>query len=117
MKLNLHISRLRAFARNRGESRVVQFGRDAQSDWKIIIVSFFALTVILVVISVFVYRRVDVGDIFLVDRKEPMTSDTLNRFELEKTVAFFEAKLQRFEKLRDNPLSLQDPGGKRAKKN
>lgn len=106
--LNLH---LKGFARERGgESETAQFGRDARRDWQAVCFVFLLFTLVPAAFGIFVYARIDTGELFLVDKERSVVPGSVNRFELEKTVAFFEEKRQRFESLKSRPFSISDPG-------
>lgn len=92
------------------ESEAAEFGRDARRDWRLVFISFLVVTALALAFSFFVYARIDKGELFLVDKEGPAPLRTLNRFELEKTVAHFEEKRGRFERLKRAPLSVSDPG-------
>ncbi len=115
MKIHFHIPWNGSSGGGRVLSESAQFGRDPRSDWRWGFIAFLVLNLLLIVLSVMMYRRVNVGDIFLVDKKESVSLGTLNRFELEKTVSFFEEKEKQFQSLQNRPLSLLDPGGKKSK--
>ena len=97
------------FKRARAESEGAQFGRDARKDWQIVCLVFLLLDLLAIGISVLMYQRINEGEIFLVDKKEPVSLRTLNTFELEQTVAFFDEKQARFEALTKKPLVTNDP--------
>lgn len=95
--------------RAQGESETAQFGRDARADWRRVFLVFLALNLVSVVGSVFLYRQINQGEFFLVDKKEPPVVRTLDRFALEQTVAHFEDKRTRFDALKRRPLSTKSP--------
>lgn len=102
---------LRAFLKPRAvESEASQFGRDARRDWQAVFIVFLLLNLVSVALNLFVYERINKGELFLVDKQEAVTLGTLSRFDLEQTVSFFEEKRRKFESLKDTPLSLPDPG-------
>lgn len=88
---------------------IVSFRHDANRDWKILCCSFLLLNLFSIGVSVFVYRKVDDGEIFLVDKKPTSSRQTLDRFELEKAVTFFENRKSRFETLKRQFLMTDDP--------
>lgn len=102
---------LRAFLKLRAvESEAAQFGRDARRDWQTVFIAFLLFNLVSVALNLFVYERINKGELFLVDKREPVTLGTVNRFDLEKTVSFFEEKRRKFESLKSTPLSIPDPG-------
>ncbi len=85
------------------------FGQTPDRDWKIVLNSFFFVTLIAIGVSVFVYTKVDQGEIFLVDKKEVIPPSVLDRFQLEQTVSFFESKKENFLSLKRQSLQTTDP--------
>ena len=105
----------RLFKRSESEQNFSFVRHDADRDWKLLCCVFFLLNLFSVGVSVFVYKKVDDGEIFLVDKKPPTSLQTLDRFELEKTVIFFENRRVRFEALRGQSLRTNDPFVPKAK--
>lgn len=97
------------FDKTKAESESAQFGRDARFDWKAIIFLFLLLNIVFVIASFFMYAGINKGEIFLVDKKEQASLNILNTFELEKAVAFFEGKRERFEALKQEFFRTADP--------
>ncbi len=107
LKANISLSGF--FKPRKSGSDPAQFGRDARADWQVVCISFLVLTLIAITVSVAVYERINKGEIFFSGKKAPVSLRTLNRFELENTILFFEKKHERFEALRRRPLSTVDP--------
>ena len=95
--------------RTHSESEAAQFGRNARSDWQVVCFIFLFLNVVSIGVSVFVYRQINKGELFLVDKKETVSVRSLDRFELERTVAYFEEKQSRFDLIQQKPFSTVDP--------
>ena len=93
----------------RGNSAQTQFLRNPRFDWRIALIVFLILNLISATVHFLFYRQVGSGEIFLVEKREPITRRPLNRFLLEETVALFEGSHVHFEELKQNPLSVQDP--------
>lgn len=85
------------------------FGQNPERDWKILLGSFFLVALVAVGAGIFVYTKVDQGEIFLVDKKEVAPPKVLDRFQLEKTVSFFESKNEDFLSLKRQSLQTLDP--------
>lgn len=100
---------LNLFKHARVESESAQFGRDARADWQVVCFVFLFFNFVAIGMSVFVYQQITKGELFLVDKKEHVSLRTVDRFELERTVSFFSEKKQRFEALKEHPLSTADP--------
>lgn len=86
-----------------------QFLRNPRFDWRAALIGFLILNIISAAFHFFFYRQVGSGEIFLVEKREPLSRRALNRFELEETVARFEERRIRFEELKHKPLSVRDP--------
>ena len=97
------------FRRTHSESEAAQFGRDARSDWQIVCFIFLFLNIAFIGMSVFVYRQINKGELFLVDKKEAVSVRSLDRYELERTVRYFEEKQSRFDLIQQKPFSTADP--------
>lgn len=86
-----------------------QFLRNPRFDWRVALIGFLFLNLASAVSHFLFYRQVGSGEIFLVEKREPLTHRPLNRFELEETVARFEERRARFEELKQKPLFAPDP--------
>lgn len=109
MKKFLSLFATRGFGKAKAESESVRFGRDARFDWKMVIFLFLLLNIVSAAVGFFMYARISNGEIFLVDKMEPVSLNGLNKFELEKAVAFFEGKRERFQELKQKSLRTSDP--------
>ena len=108
--MSLHFGLMRdLLKRRRVEHDGVPFGRDPRADWRRVLLFFLSRTRLLSAVGAFVYRGVNRGELFLVEKREPVSLGVLKRQELEETVAFFEEKRARFEALRRTPLKTADP--------
>ncbi|MDO8623740.1 MAG: hypothetical protein Q7R54_00040 [bacterium] len=85
------------------------FTRGALFDWPALVIGFFALNLVLMGVSVLIYRQIDNGEIFLSDKKEQTALHTLDKFALEQVVTFFDKKHEQFESLMGAPLTGIDP--------
>lgn len=99
----------RPWRRASAESETAQFGRDARADWRLVFLAFLALNLVSIGLSVFMYEEINRGEFFLVDKKQPVTVQALDRFALEQTVAFFKEKQARFDALKRGPLPTRNP--------
>ncbi len=99
----------RLFKRKDKENNSRESGRDAYLDWEILLLSFFVLNIVAIGVSVYLYGKIVKGELFLVDKKGPASSQTLDRFALEQTVSFFAQKREKFDALQNEPVSTTDP--------
>ena len=97
------------FKRTAAESETAQFGRDARADWKMLCFAFLILTVCMVGVSVFVYAKINKGELFLVDKKTTVSLKMFDTFKLEQTISYFSDKKKRFESLQEKGISTFDP--------
>lgn len=94
----------------RRESMTAQFGRDARSDWQVVVLVFIVLNVLSFVTNSLVYERINRGEIFLVPKREPVSARILDRAELREAAEFFAKKRETFERLRKTPPVIPGPG-------
>ena len=85
------------------------FGHDPRQDWRRVFFGFIFLSVLLLALNIYVYQRIDKGDIFLADEVVTAGSGSLSREKLQKTVQFFEDKKEKFNSIRANPPRRPDP--------
>ncbi len=107
-RFNLQLETL--FGKRGGESETAQFGRDARHDWQFVFVFFLSVSVLLLAGSIFVYRQVNGGELFHVAPRGGLSLHSLDRTVLKETADFFAAKQERFDALRQTPLSIAGPG-------
>ncbi len=107
---NQKISLGSLFKRTVTESETAQFGRDARTDWKTLCFSFLLFTVCTVGVSVFVYAKINKGELFLMDNKKtPASLKMFDTFKLKQTIFYFGEKQARFETLKKKGISTTDP--------
>lgn len=99
----------RLFKRQGPERESPQFGRNAHADWKVLFISCVVLNLVAIGVSVFMYGKINKGEIFLVDKKDHVSVRTVDKFELERAVSFFANKQERFEALKRQPPPAVDP--------
>ena len=97
------------FKRGRVDSETAEFGRNARSDWQVVCFAFLLLNFISIAVSVFMYLKINKGEIFLADKRESPSLGTIDRSLLQKTVAFFEDKKASFETFKQQSLPTVDP--------
>jgi hypothetical protein len=91
----------------RGQYKTIS--EKSNHDWKIIIVSFIILAIIILAGSLYMFIGVSRGDIFLVEQKTEGVVQTINKDELANTVKFFESRKAHFEELKANRPTVGDP--------
>ncbi len=97
------------FSHKTAQGKSATFGGDPRTDWQIVFCVFTLINIALLCINVYIYQKIDQGDIFLVDKKESVSGRTLDRFGLERTITYFEGKQERFDALLRRGPSTADP--------
>ena len=77
--------------------------------WKKIFILFIVINVIVVIISSYLFFKINYGEIFLVDSNTNVSIETVNRTLLLDTINFFEIKEKEFDNLKTNKVNLVDP--------
>src|SRR3989344_6935788 len=86
-----------------------EFGRDPRRDWRLLFSAFLLLNFLSVVFSIYIYARINDGEIFLVEKKETAPVATLDRAQLEKTLALFAEREERRKEFIRKGISSPDP--------
>ena len=89
--------------------RLFGFGTSPETDWKIILVSTLILSVSIIVLSVFIFIKIDKGEIFVVDKPTGEGKENLDTFLLKETVSYYEAKALKFERIKGLVVPAVDP--------
>ncbi len=80
-----------------------------QKQWKRIVITYSAITALLLAFSGYVYLQVTTGEFFAVAPVTSNTVTTLNREKLNSTVSFFEAKREKFDEEKSKTPDSVDP--------
>lgn len=91
----------------RGEYKSIS--AKAEHDWKIMLVSFFVLWIIIISLSMFLFFQIEGGQIFKTDVPQVENKPAINKVVLEDVVNSFEAKKVRGEGLKNQKLNIPDP--------
>jgi hypothetical protein len=91
----------------RGEYKSIS--AKAQHDWKIMLVSFFVLWIIIISLSMFLFFQIEGGKIFQTNAQQVENKPVINKAVLEDVVNSFEAKKARGEGLKTQKLNIPDP--------
>ena len=82
------------------EGRLFGFGTSAEADWKIIFISTTALLVCVIILSVFMFIKINKGGIFVVEKLVEQKEKTLDVSLLKETVLYYQNKALEFEKMK-----------------
>jgi|SRR3989344_9072915 len=85
------------------------FGTSSEADWKIIFISTVVLAVLVIVLSVFIFIKINKGEIFVVKKSAEPEKKTLDLSLLRKTVSYYENKALEFERIRSVKTPAVDP--------
>src|SRR3989344_2677601 len=67
----------------------------ARNDWKIIIIFFFILNVISFGLNIYMWFRINQGDIFTASKSRVQSQPVINKKDLDEVLKHFETKKQR----------------------
>lgn len=82
---------------------------DANRIWKIMIMIFIIINLSIVVLSWFLFLRINSGEIFIITQDSQVSIDTINRNLLHDTISSFEEMSDEFEELKIKKLNILDP--------
>ena len=105
--INLHTS-LKKFKWRVG-GHLFGFGVSPQADWKIIFISTLVLTLLALVLSGFIFIKIDKGEIFVVDRPLEQRGKTLDISLLKETISYYQGKAREFERTKNLVVPATDP--------
>ena len=89
--------------------RLFGFGLNPEADWKIIFISTSILVVLAILLSVFMFIKIDNGEIFLVKRPAEEGEKTLDISLLRETVSYYQNKALEFERIKSLKIPAVDP--------
>ena len=87
----------------------ISLGVSPQSDWKIILVSTLALSVLVIIFSAYMFIEIDKGDIFQIEKGEGNEELTIDEELLQSIVSYYSAKATEFERIRGARIPSVDP--------
>ena len=86
------------------------FGTSAQADWKIIFFSTVLIIIVVSILNVVMFIKIDKGEIFVVKENNPMSKNALNLEKLKETNLYYKNKALEFESLKKGTSSpVVDP--------
>ena len=85
------------------------FGLSPEVDWKIIFVSTAVLIILVIASSIFIYVKIDKGEIFVVEKPEENRERTLNISALKETISYYQNKALEFERIKSQVTPATDP--------
>lgn len=92
-------------------SRYLQrIGRNPEADWRLLFSCFIVLATLLLAFSGVMLYRINVGEIFLAEKKDSGTLRTIDRDKLKELTQKFKLSDRQFEALKAEKPGLVDPG-------
>jgi|SRR3989338_7295529 len=91
------------------DGRFLGFGTSPEADWKIIFISALLLAVLVIVLSVFIFIKIDKGEIFVVEKLVGEKKNTLDLNVLRETVSYYQNKALEFESIKNTKTPSVDP--------
>ena len=89
--------------------RLFGLGSSPEADWKIIFISALILAVSVIALSVFIFIKIDKGEIFVVERSLDQGEKTLDIFLLKETVSYYQGKAREFDRIKSLVVPAKDP--------
>ena len=89
----------------KSHGRFLGFGTSPAADWKIIFFSTAFLAVLIIISSVFLFIKIDKGEIFAVEKSVGKTKKVLNTVILRDTISYYQAKTLEFERIKKTKVS------------
>lgn len=89
--------------------RLFGFGTSPESDWKVIFISSVVLTIAVIAGSVFMFIKIDKGEIFVSKGFSSQEENTLDIELLRETVSYYQNKIIEFEENGNLSLPTVDP--------
>lgn len=80
-----------------------------ESDWKIIFISTVVLVICVIILSIFVFIKIDKGEIFLTGGMIEKIEKPLDVSHLKETVNYYEGKRVEFERIKNSRVPSADP--------
>lgn len=87
----------------------IHWGRNPGRDWRIIFSVATILVFCSIVISIFIFIKINKGDIFLVEKTNEEQGETLNLDKLKETASYYKAKALEFERIQNSKSRYVDP--------
>lgn len=80
--------------------RLFGFGTSPECDWKIIFISTIILVALVGVLSVYIFMKIDRGEIFVVEKSDEPSEKSLDVSLLKETVLYYKNKALEFKRIK-----------------
>ena len=85
------------------------FGVSQSDDWRIIANVLLILALTVSVLGVYMFIKIEQGDMFVVEKEARGTGNTLDQNLLNKTIEFYKSRALKFEEIKANKVEVADP--------
>ena len=85
------------------------FGTSVEADWKIIFISTIVLAILAIVLSLYIFIKIDKGEIFVIEKTTEQSETTLDASLLKETVSYYKNKALKFERIKNVIKPTVDP--------
>lgn len=84
--------------------QLLSLGTSAGTDWKIILTSTLILSVLVIVLSIYMFIKIDKREVFVVEKPEDLGDKNLNLNVLRETVSYYQNKALEFERIKKEEI-------------
>lgn len=85
------------------------FGTSPEADWKVIFVSSAVLAISFVIFSVYIFIKIDKGEIFVSKQTTEQEGQILDTALFKETISYYEAKALEFKEMKKVEITAVDP--------
>jgi ADP-ribose pyrophosphatase YjhB (NUDIX family) len=85
--------------------KLFSIGQDPERDWRLIVYFFFVTCLALLILSAYIYTKIDQGDFFVAESKEKISTESIDRKALTEAVSLVQEQDQKFKDV-DKRLNL-----------
>ena len=93
----------------RVNGRLFGFGTSSKADWKNIFISTIILAILTIILSVFIFIKIDKGEIFVEKKTAEPEKQILDLSLLRETVSYYQNKALEFERIKNAKVDAVDP--------
>jgi hypothetical protein len=92
-------SKIRIHINLKKDGKFLGFGTSPYTDWKIIFISFVILSLVVILTSVYIFIKIDKGEIFEITRSGTEEETSLDIEMLRKATSYYQQKDAQFERI------------------
>lgn len=85
------------------------FGSGVEADWKFILVSFVVINIIFIIFNIYIFVKINSGEVFMSDQTKNTEIKTINKSGLDKVVNFYDQKKNIFSDIKKDNTIFEDP--------